>query len=129
MLSPILQEHSFKPRNMGIPTDAVVIGVAGVPGEGPFLRLSLQLEGGAIADARFETYGCPIAIGCGSWLTGWVKGKTRAQAGVIEAGDLELVLGGLPLGKEHCAQLAVQALKQALTQIESENHNGEGERQ
>jgi NifU-like protein involved in Fe-S cluster formation len=53
-------------------------------------------------------------IACGSWLMQWVKGKTKEQAKVIQPCDLELVLGGLPLGKEHCAGLAVKALRSTL---------------
>jgi hypothetical protein len=39
----------------------------------------------------------------------WGEGKTREKAQVIEPRDLELVLGGLPPGKEHCVSLAVKA--------------------
>jgi NifU-like protein involved in Fe-S cluster formation len=80
----------------------------------------LSVEQNSIASASFETYGCPVAIACGSWLTSWVTGKTFTQAAVIEPGDLEKVLGGLPLGKEHCAALAVNALKDALRQCTEE---------
>jgi NifU-like protein involved in Fe-S cluster formation len=87
-----------------------------MPGEGPYLAIALCLAGGKIAAASFETYGCPSAIACGSFLTRWVEGKTVEQASVITADDLMKVLGGLPLGKEHAASLAIRALQDALKQ-------------
>jgi nitrogen fixation NifU-like protein len=116
MFSDTVQEHSTRPRNLGPQEDATVTGRVGTPGEGPFLLVHLSVEHDTIATASFETYGCPVAIACGSWLTQWAKSKTLVQAALIEPGDLERVLGGLPLGKEHCAALAVNALKDALRQ-------------
>ena len=92
-------------------------GQSGAPGEGPYMILSLQAESDKITQANFTTYGCPYAIACGNWLTGWLKEKTLAQAGIIEAIDLSRMLGGLPLGKEHCAEIAIEALRDGLAQI------------
>ncbi len=83
--------------------------------------IALKIAEGHIAEAWFETYGCPAAIACGSWLTKWLEGKTPEQATALEAEDLSVVLGGLPLGKEHCAQLAVKALRQALKAVQACN--------
>jgi NifU-like protein len=103
---------------MGTLADADAEGQEGIEGAGPYLKVYLKWEGDkenqTIGQAWFETYGCPTAIACGSWLMQWVEGKTKEQAQIIEPRDLELVLGGLPLGKEHCAGLAVKALRGAL---------------
>ena len=96
---------------------ADALGQAGIPGEGPYLFIALKASGTEITEAWFETYGCPAAIACGSWLTKWLEGKTLEQAAAIEAEDLMAVLGGLPLGNEHCAHLAVNALSRALRQV------------
>ena len=122
MFSPTILAHVSDPHTMGALADAEVIGQAGAPGEGPFMRLFLRLEADRIAEARFETYGCPVAIACGSWVTQWATGRTLAQVRVLEAGDLERVLGGLPLGKEHCAQMTVQALQDGLAKA-GQTHN------
>lgn len=116
MVSAYVQDHFANPRNIGTLENADAIGLAGIPGQGPFLQMFLRMEAGRIAEARFDTYGCPVARGCGSWLTCWVVGKTSAQALVLEADDLMRILGGLPLGKEHCASLAVDSLRDALRQ-------------
>jgi NifU-like protein involved in Fe-S cluster formation len=117
MFSEALSRYLNDVRTMGIPEGAEIVGVAGTPGQGPFMRISLKVSGEQISDARFETYGCPVAMACGSFLTQWAKGKSIEQVQVIQAGDLERILGGLPLGKEHCAGLAVGALENALNQI------------
>jgi NifU-like protein len=112
----VLQQFQH-PHNLGLFENPDVLGRAGMPGEGPYLAIALCLADRRIVAASFETYGCPSAIACGSWLTKWVEGKTIKQAGVITAEDLMRILGGLPLGKEHAAHLAVNALRDALLQI------------
>lgn len=104
------------PKTMGTFPEADLTGQEGVEGEGPFMRMHLKFTGEIIQAARFETYGCPYAVACGSWVTQWVAGKTFAQAGILDAEALSRILGGLPLGKEHCAHLAVKSLQDGLRQ-------------
>lgn len=102
-----------------------VIGQDGVRGEGPFMIIHLKAvhrevqeeSHQEITDASYETYGCPSAMRCGTWVTRWVIGRKPEQVAVIDAEDLTRVVGGLPLGKEHCAALAVNALRDALKQL------------
>ena len=93
-------------------------GQSGTPGEGPWMRLLLQFDGSVFTAARFETYGCPTAMRCGDWLCKWLVNRTPEQVQVIEARDLILVVGGVPLGKEFCADLAVGALRDGLAQCQ-----------
>ena len=79
--------------------------------------LALRVRNAIVSEGRFETYGCPAAIACGSWLMKWIEGKTTGEAGELTASDLSVALGGLPLGKEHCADLTIQALRSALSEI------------
>lgn len=112
-------EHFANPHHQGETSDADVVGQAGVRGEGPFMTIGLRLKSGLqreqaaqqedgngtqqIEEAWFSTYGCPAAVACGSWLTKWVEGKTTDAVLVVEAKDVAVMVGGLPLGKEHCA--------------------------
>lgn len=109
-----IQRHWLHPHNRGIPSGSSISGQVGTPGEGPYLQLKLDWEGGVIQTARFQTYNCPIAIACGSWLVTWIEGKTVAQVSALNPNDLVLLLGGLPPGKAHCAELAVGALQSAV---------------
>ncbi len=116
MFSLAVIEHSTNPRNTEPLTDADAVGQAGTPGEGPYMRMFLKWDGERVVATRFDTYGCPVVRACGSFVSEWVKGKTREQASILTASDLMLVMGGLPLGKEHCAKLSVEALRDALEQ-------------
>lgn len=81
------------------------------------MQIALRAEAGRVAQAYFQTYNCPSAVACGSWLMKWLEGQTISTAASLEASDLMSVLGGLPLGKEHCAELAMKALRYALQQV------------
>jgi nitrogen fixation NifU-like protein len=112
--SPTILDHFSNPRNVGELLDADAVGTAGTPGRGNYLVLYLKLAEGCITDCGFLTYGCPPAIAAGSVLTELLKGMPTEQARNISAADIEAALGGLPLGKKHCAALAAEALKGAL---------------
>lgn len=114
MYSPLAIEHISNPKNGGPLAAATNIGVAGEPGEGAFMRISLNIEAGTIRNATYETYGCAAATACGSLVTTLLIGRTVEQAALIEAADIIRILGGLPEGKEHCARLAEQATQIAL---------------
>ena len=116
--SPVLA-YVLDPYHQGELLQADVIGQQGFVGEGPFMILALRVQNAVIREGRFETYGCPAAIACGSWLMKWIEGKTTDEASEITASDLSVALGGLPLGKEHCAELTIDALRCALHEIEA----------
>ena len=105
------------PTNMGSLESPDAIGHAGIEGQGPFMVIELSGTPGCIAAARFRTYGCPAAVASGQWTTSWIVGKSTEKACTLEADDLMLILGGLPLGKEHCAILAVNALRDGVKKL------------
>jgi NifU-like protein involved in Fe-S cluster formation len=124
MYNEIVADHFENPRKAGVLKDADVVGQDGVPGQGPYMVLYLHVGDGRITDARFQTYGCPAAIACGSWVTQWAVDKPVEEALTLEPGEVEQGLGGLPLGKEHCAPLAVNALKNALASAAPDDPTG-----
>lgn len=91
-----------------------VTGHAGVRGEGPFMDVTLRCFGDCVARAWFESYGCPAAYVCGTWATQWAVGRSPESLEILDAEDLLKVVGGVPLGKEHCAALTVTALRDAV---------------
>lgn len=117
-MNPI-QQHWQQPHHRGIPPALEVTGQEGFPGQGPYMQLALEMEGGAVRAAWFQTYNCPVAIACGSWLAQWLEGKTLEQARLLQIQDLEAMLGGLPPGKEHCSKLAMRTLNSALREMSS----------
>ncbi len=117
MYSDVIQDHFFNPRNAGELENADGVGTEGSPGSGNFMVVAVRVRAGLIEAARFQTYGCAGAIAAGSYLTEWITGLRAEEAAAITPGELDKQLGGLPLGKEHCAALAVGALRRALESV------------
>ena len=112
--SETLMDHFTSPRNGGVLESPDRIGQAGVPGQGPFLILTLRLDGDRVAEARFKTYGCGPTIACGSMLTELVAGRTLGECRALTAEDLIAALDGVPPDKRHGPALAIAALREAL---------------
>ncbi len=85
---------------------------------GDILELSVRIEAGRIAEARFRTRGCVTAMACSSLLTEMLRGKTPAEARGISAEQISETLGGLPQATLHGAQLARDAVQALLAKIQ-----------
>lgn len=121
MYSELAQAHISNPHNPGPLGSATHNGVAGVPGEGPYMILWFEVRADVILRAAFRTFGCAAATAAGSITTVLLTGRTVEQALRLTAWDIDLVLGGLPEGKEHCPRLAVEAVRNAFEQKGTEN--------
>lgn len=110
MYNATIMDHFSNPRNVGELVDADAVGTAGTPGQGNYMVLYFKLNGAIISECGFQTFGCAPAIAAGSVLTELVKNTHVEEALAITPGQLETALGGLPLGRRHCASLAVEAL-------------------
>jgi NifU-like protein involved in Fe-S cluster formation len=111
-------DHFGNPRNGGVPSRYNAKGMAGSPASGPFMVLYLFVANGVIESTGFQTFGCAPAIAAGSYLSEKIRGLKVHEAAAIDFRQLMDELGGLPLGKEHCAQIAVAALGDAIRQVE-----------
>jgi NifU-like protein involved in Fe-S cluster formation len=94
-----------------------IVGVCGVPGQGPHMVIVAHYLGTQIVDARFSTYGCPAAHACGQWITETIEDKQLSDASLISEDDIIRAIGQMPLGREHCPGLAIKALQDALSKI------------
>jgi len=74
-----------------------------------------------IVDAKFESYGCASNIATGSIITELAKGKTIEEAKKISWQQASEALGGLPKIKAHCSVLAVEGLREAITNYEEKH--------
>ncbi|BDG04531.1 Fe-S cluster assembly sulfur transfer protein SufU [Anaeromyxobacter oryzae] len=129
----VVLDHGKRPRNFG-PLEGETHHAEGLnPLCGDRITVHVKVDGGRVADVRFEGSGCAISKASASVMTGVVKGKSapeidrlfeRFHALVTEgprAGDEE-ALGKLAVfGGVHdyptrvkCASLAWHALRQAL---------------
>lgn len=112
--SPQTLDHFNRPRNVGALPNPTAVGNEGKPGAGNYMVIHIRVEAGCIVEICYQTYGCPGAIACGSAVTELAKGRRLEEAAAITRDDVDKLLGGLPLGKGHCADLAVKALRDAL---------------
>jgi nitrogen fixation NifU-like protein len=117
MYSESILDHFQNPRNAGTlaaPTASISVEN---PVCGDILELSVRMEAGRIAEARFRTRGCVTALACSSLLTELLRGKTPAEAGAITSQQISEALGGLPPATLHGAQLARDAVQAILVKI------------
>jgi nitrogen fixation NifU-like protein len=118
MYSAQLLDHFQNPRNAGELSDADGTAEIENPACGDVLRLTLKVGAGRITEVRFKAKGCVAAIACGSALTELIVGKTLNEAHKLRREDVIAAVGGVPQASTHAAQLALDALSAAVTQIE-----------
>lgn len=114
----MVMAHFWSPHNARVMPDAHVIGRSGAePGRGRFMLIYLKLDGARIAEASFQTNGCPPCIAAGSLLAReLVRFDVREAASRWGESAVVAALGGLPEHKRHCSALAAQALSHACAQ-------------
>jgi len=108
------KEHFFHPRNVGEIKDPDGYGKVGNPVCGDVMAIYIKVKDNKIIDIKFKTFGCLAAISSSSILTEMVKGKTIDEALKITRDDVANELGGLPVIKMHCSNLAADALHEAI---------------
>ena len=121
MYSKEVIKHFKNPKNMGFMENPDGVGEIGNPQCGDILKLYIKVKDNKIKDIKFETLGCVVAIAVSSVITEMVKNKTIEQALKITKEDIAKKLGGLPVFKMHCSNLAAQALEKAIKNYQERN--------
>ena len=111
MYSAQVLDHFEHPRNAGTLAGATAVISVENPVCGDILELSVRVEAGRIAEARFRTRGCVTAMACSSYLTEFLLGKTPAEVRELTPEQVSSALGGLPPATLHAAQLARDAVQ------------------
>jgi nitrogen fixation NifU-like protein len=129
----VVLDHGKRPRNYG-PLEGETHHAEGLnPLCGDHLTVHARVEGGVVAEAKFEGSGCAISKASASVMTGVVKGKTPAEVDALferfhrlvtegPGAEDEAALGKLAVfGGVHdyptrvkCASLAWHTLRAAL---------------
>lgn len=112
-------EHFVRPHNQGKIKDADGVATVGNPVCGDIMKIYIKIgknpeKKEILEDIRFETLGCGAAIATSSMITDLAKGKTLEEALGITRKNVSEELEGLPPTKEHCSNLAADALHKAI---------------
>ncbi len=84
---------------------------------GDSLEIFINLRDDRISSASFYTEGCIYTVACANTIVRMVEGKPPEQAWAITPRDVIEYLQTLPVKERHCAELAVTALRAALTDL------------
>jgi NifU-like protein involved in Fe-S cluster formation len=82
---------------------------------GDTVEIFVVLDAGVVAEAGYRIQGCAFTLVCGRAAADIVRGKTIAEARrTTRPEHIEAALGGLPEANRHCAELASNAVSEAL---------------
>ena len=82
---------------------------------GDAVEIFVALDAGVVTDAGYRVSGCAFTLVCGRAAASLLRGKTLAEARrTTRPEDIEAALGGLPEANRHCAELASNAVSEAL---------------
>ena len=79
----VVLDHGRRPRNYGPLEGATHHGEGLNPLCGDHLQVHARVEGGVVADVRFEGSGCAISKASASVMTAAVKGKSAAEVDAL----------------------------------------------
>ncbi|MBK7996575.1 MAG: iron-sulfur cluster assembly scaffold protein [Blastocatellia bacterium] len=114
--SKTVLDHLENPRNVGELADATVTSSVINSACGDQIKLFIKLDKN-ITSVKMQAYGCAPTLASASLLTEWLIDKTIHQASLLETDELIKMLEGLPRGKKHAADLAIEALQTALSKL------------
>ncbi|MCW2992983.1 MAG: mnmA, partial [Conexibacter sp.] len=107
-------EHLNHPTGSGHEPAGAYAGAAGGAACGDLVTIRLAVEGETVLDAGFAASGCGAAQAAGSAAVELVRGASIFEAARVGTEAIAAELGGLSVGKLHAADLASDALHQAL---------------
>jgi nitrogen fixation NifU-like protein len=117
-------EHFMCPKNAYSMTDAHSEGSFGDPSCGDYLTVYIKVKDNVIAEISYLVFGCSASIATSSMTSELAKGKTLEEAMLLTEDHIAQALDGLPEHKQHCSNLGISALRNAITnfknKIESE---------
>lgn len=114
MYSPQLLDYYLHPRCAGQLDDANLTVEVENPVCGDTLRLMARLRDGVLQQVRFKASGCVPAVACASWLAERIQGRSVASLAVIDAGEIEAGVGGVPAASQHAVAMALEGLRRLL---------------
>ena len=84
---------------------------------GDTIEMYLSIRGGQIKMITFQVQGCTNTVACGNTVSYLMEGRSLAEAWQLTPENVADYLETLPPDHFHCAELAVGAFYNALTNI------------
>ena len=110
--------HFLDPQNVGIIENADGVGKVGDASCGDEFVMFIRVEQERLVDIKYLIQGCGAAIATCSALSVVAKGLSINDALALTDDDIARELGGLPLEKLHCSNMAATALHRAIADFE-----------
>lgn len=92
----VIMDHYKNPRNKGVLEEGSLTVNMNNPTCGDRIQLTMKVEDGKVADAKFEGEGCSISMSSASMMTQAVKGRP-----IEEALKLSTVFSDIMQGKDY----------------------------
>lgn len=109
-----IMKYFKNPKNVGIIKNPDGVGRVGNIQCGDIMELYIKVKENKIANIKFQTFGCVVALAVSSMLTEIAKGKKLNEAIKISNNDILKKSGPVPPIKIHCSILAADALHEAI---------------
>jgi tRNA-uridine 2-sulfurtransferase len=115
MSAEALEHYLSDDSRRGPAPAGALSGAAGGAPCGDLVRVSLVVERGRVAAARFDAEGCAATIAAGAAVAAAAEGARVLDAARIGPEEISTELGGLSPQGRHAAELAADALHRGLS--------------
>ncbi len=122
--SDLVMDHFEHPRNAGELDAPDGEATTSNPVCGDRMRVTIRVDGGRLAEVRWQTRGCPPAIATSSFASELVTGWTLEAVDELTRERIAEGIGGLPRDKVHCSVLAADALRAAVADYRRKSGRG-----
>ena len=113
--------HFFEPHHVGYIEDADGVGRLGDASCGDVFTMYVAVERNRLIDIKYLLQGCGAAVATCSAVSDLAMGMTLDEAMAVTDDDISRELGGLPLEKLHCSNLAATVLHRAIEDYRRRN--------
>jgi NifU-like protein involved in Fe-S cluster formation len=129
VVSPQIEEHFARPRNLGRLPTANGQGRCGDLQAGPTqITIAIQVVAGQVVAARFRTFGCSVAIAASSVATTLISDQPVTVAATLTADQITAALGVVPAERAYAPAMAATAVRLAVADwAAQEERKGQGD--
>ncbi len=107
-------ELFLDPPHSGVVDNAHGTGSAVNPACSDQVTVTIRVENGKIADARFQAQGCAAAVAAGAATMLLIRNRSVDAAQNLAVEEVVAYLEGLPEAKIGCSVIAPEALRKAI---------------